>query len=222
MRSFLVLLVLAALAFLAIASVQAHPLNEALDSELAAIEDGEVEWVTPSFIETEAEEGVDMEAEAEVDTEADPDPQKVPNSNPASDVAWEKPTREDINHQDHRRVHVTVMANHLDIAAQYNNAGDGVGVRQHVDAASKHNKAAVLHRKADTDVDFIQPAIKASNAAWKKSRGLLRRIKKVNMRPKAEQSDAGKQGIAFYKKNVAKLAPESLEKRQDDRLRGRD
>jgi len=179
----------------------------------------EVEWVTPIFMEAESEADMDS---TPVITPAAAAIVKA-HDNPASLVDWMKPRLEDIDHQDHRRVHVTLMAGHLDIAAGYNRNGDGVGVKQHVAAASAHNKAAGLHIKADRDVDYIEPAVKASRDAYGKSRRLIRRVKKANMVPEALQSTPLAQAaVAEVKSLKADLAPEALAERQWRRQVGKD
>lgn len=178
-------------------------------------------WIQPAFVET-------FEAEANVNQHL-PNPLPPPGSpndapiGPAHRVDWNKPNAQDIDHQDHRRVHVTLMAQHLDIAHEHNRLGNGVQVIGHVDAADKHNNAAEFHRKADSDPDFIQGAIAASRAAYKKTRSLIRRIKPQNMTPKALQpTEEAKQAVKELATLKAELAPEALEVRQDRRLRGKD
>jgi len=138
-----------------------------------------------------------------------------PLENPAAEVAWVAPRLEDVDHQDHRRVHVTLMASHLDIAGEHAAGGDGVGTKAHVSAAAKHNQAAGLHIQADQDEEYVKPAVKASAQAYAASRGLVRRTKKRNMVPQALQPNKRAKAAVQELVNMPaiELAPEALKGR---------
>jgi len=163
---------------------------------LARAEWDDVEWVQPVFVETlELASGDNLD------------------DNPAAKVDWEKPTLEDIDHVDHRKVHVTIQAQHLDQARAYAEHNNGVKVDQHVEAAAKHNEATIQHGRARNDKDFVPKAVKASNEAWEATRKLVPRTKRTNMRPKASQTHPD----ALQKLKSLQpvpLAPEALENRK--------
>lgn len=195
------------------------------DVDVDAEVDTEVEATTDADADadTDADADSDVAADADADdsSKADGEDAASLDSTPALDIAWEKPTPENINHRDHRRVHVTLMASHLDMAHEHQRLGHGVAVIGHTAAADLHNTAAEQHRIADDDVDFVKPAITASNTAWKKTRSLLRRTKPSNMIPKGEQTEKGKAAIKVLEKVNPIIAPESLEVRQHDRFLGK-
>jgi len=143
-------------------------------------------------------------------------------NNPASLVAWKKPRIEDIDHRDHQRVHATLAASHLDIAAGHHRAGRGPQTTNHIRAAEEHNKAAALHVKADYDPDFIPEAVKMSSKAYARSRRILRRTKSKNMVPETSQSAEGQQALKIVSTFNPALAPEALAVRQFKRSRGMD
>ena len=127
-----------------------------IDAELDAELEAEAATEAEAESEVEGEGEGEGEAEAEVEGEGEGEVESNLDSNPAAAVSWEQPKAENIDHQDHRRVHVTLMAQHLDIAHEQNRLGNGVQVIGHVDAADKHNVAAEAHRQADQDPDFIK------------------------------------------------------------------
>lgn len=213
MRTPVLVLAVAALACLALTSVVAFESS------------AEVEWVEPMFVETLAD--------------AVQAPDRAALDQPAAQVAWEKPTLEDIAHRDHRQVHVTLMAQHLDMAHEHQKLGNGVGVIRNAEAADAHNQAALMHKQAQVDVDYVRPAVKLSNIAYKKTRALIPRVKRVNMRPEAFQpTEAAKQALALVQPALTQteepvdnsaltnlpfdLAPASLEERQYKRTIGKD
>ena len=150
------------------------------------------------------------------------DPAPLPIDNAAAKVAWQKPAANNINHRDHQRVHATLAAEHLDIAAGYARSNRGPFVTNHVAAAAAHNEAGKLHVKADDDADFVPAAVKASTKAYTRSRRLLRPEKTTNMVAQASQSADGAAALKAVKAFNPALAPEALEVRQWKRARGED